>query len=96
MEDIKITGSIVYKIERDTKMSIYELIKNFSYTNIVKVLRRVWKCDEDTAVDKLEAILEDGGDLVKIFEQIVLSLEEGGFLGREGDLQKKIKEAKDQ
>lgn len=89
--ELKYTPRTINEIEVETKKPIQELLTDFSVKTTVLLIKKGMNVDEDKAYIEMEKYLDEGGDTIALYMDIMEQLQKSGFLPRKLNL-KKIRE----
>lgn len=83
---------IVSEIENERRQSFVHVISDFSMKTILLFVRKGLNVDESKAIDEVDNYLASGGDLMKLYLEIIEVLENNGFLAKSLEIGKNFKE----
>jgi hypothetical protein len=85
--ELKFTPRTINELEVETKRPITDLIGEYSMKNIVLLVKKGLKSNEDEAFTAIEKYLDGGGDMVELYLKILETLQSDGFLPKALDIQ---------
>lgn len=83
---------IVSEIENERRQSFVHVISDFSMKTILLFVRKGLNVDESRAIDEVDNYLASGGDLMKLYLEVIEVLENNGFLSKSLEIGKNFKE----